>query len=408
MSMIIDRRLNDRNKNATNRARFIRRYKSQLKRSVADVVAERSITDMGRGGEVGIPVKDISEPKFRIGQGGDREMVHPGNHSFSPGDRIAKPQGGGGGEGEGGDGQGEGGEGQDNFMFTLSKEEFMNLFFDDLELPRLARNVLGDAKQFTFRRAGHTPSGVPSNLSVRRSLQNAMARKIALAAPLKRELRELEESGADPQEIQDLKDRIDRIPFLDEYDLRFRHKVKEPKPISRAVMFCLMDVSASMSEQKKDLAKRFFTLLYLFLNRKYEHVELVFIRHTSNAEEVDEHAFFHDPQTGGTVVMSALNLAEDIIKDRYAPDQWNIYGAQVSDGDAFGSDPQRSAAKLRDDILPHCRYYAYVEVPDNASSITPLGAAYSQIHSENFAVAKVMGRRDVYPVLRELFQREAA
>ncbi len=408
MSMIIDRRLNDRNKNATNRARFIRRYKSQLKRSVADVVAERSITDMGRGGEVGIPVKDISEPKFRIGQGGDREMVHPGNHSFSPGDRIAKPQGGGGGEGEGGDGQGEGGEGQDNFMFTLSKEEFMNLFFDDLELPRLARNVLGDAKQFTFRRAGYTPSGVPSNLSVRRSLQNAMARKIALAAPLKRELRELEESGADPQEIQDLKDRIDRIPFLDEYDLRFRHKVKEPKPISRAVMFCLMDVSASMSEQKKDLAKRFFTLLYLFLNRKYEHVELVFIRHTSNAEEVDEHAFFHDPQTGGTVVMSALNLAEDIIKDRYAPDQWNIYGAQVSDGDAFGSDPQRSAAKLRDDILPHCRYYAYVEVPDNASSITPLGAAYSQIHNENFAVAKVMGRRDVYPVLRELFQREAA
>jgi len=107
-------------------------------------------------------------------------------------------------------------------------------------------------------------------------------------------------------------------------------------------------------------------------------------------------------------VMSALNLAEEIIKDRYAPDQWNIYGAQVSDGDAFGSDPQRSAAKLRDDILPHCRYYAYVEVPDNASSITPLGAAYSQIHSENFAVAKVMGRRDVYPVLRELFQREAA
>ena len=95
MSMIIDRRLNDRNKNATNRARFIRRYKSQLKRSVADLVAKRSITDMGRGGEVGIPVKDISEPRFRIGQGGDREMVHPGNHSFSTGDKIAKPEGGG-------------------------------------------------------------------------------------------------------------------------------------------------------------------------------------------------------------------------------------------------------------------------------------------------------------------------
>jgi len=410
MSMIIDRRLNDRNKNATNRARFIRRYKSQLKRSVADLVAKRSITDMGRGGEVGIPVKDISEPRFCIGQGGDREMVHPGNHSFSTGDKIAKPEGGGSGQGEDGEGQGEGegGNGQDNFMFTLSKEEFMNLFFDDLELPRLARTVLGDASQFTMRRAGYTPSGVPANLSVRRSLENAMARKIALTAPLKRELRLLEEQGGDPEEIQALKDRIARVPFLDEYDLRFRHKVKEPKPISRAVMFCLMDVSASMSEQKKDLAKRFFTLLYLFLSRKYEKVELVFIRHTSNAEEVDEEAFFHDPQTGGTVVMSALNLMLEIIADRYDSEQWNIYGAQVSDGDAFGSDPQRSASRLKSDILPLCRYFSYVEVPDNPNSVTPLAAAYSQLRDPNFALARVMHRGDVYPVLRELFQREAA
>jgi len=407
MSIIIDRRLNDRNKNATNRQRFIRRYKQQLKRAVSDMVAERSITDMARGGEVGIPVKDISEPKFRIGQGGDREMVHPGNHSFSPGDLIAKPPaGGGGGSGDGGGG--DGGDGQDNFMFTLSKDEFMNLFFDDLELPNLERNVLGDAKQFTMRRAGYTPSGVPANLSVRRSLENAMARKIALVAPLKRELKELEESGAPQEDIDALKARIERIPFLDEYDLRFRHKVKEPKPISRAVMFCLMDVSASMSEQKKDLAKRFFTLLYLFLSRKYEHVDLIFIRHTSNAEEVDEEAFFHDPQTGGTVVMSALNLMLEVISDRYSPDEWNIYGAQVSDGDAFGSDPQRSAARLSKDILPLCRYFSYVEVPDSPSTITPLGAAYSQINDINFAMRTVMHRSDVYPVLRDLFHREVA
>ncbi|MDX1504253.1 MAG: YeaH/YhbH family protein [Spongiibacter sp.] len=407
MSMIIDRRLNDRNKNATNRQRFIRRYKAQLKRSVTDLVAERSITDMGRGGEVGIPVKDISEPRFRVGQGGDRDMVHPGNHSFSPGDLIEKPQGGGGG-GSGQGGGGEGGDGQDNFMFTLSKEEFMNLFFDDLELPDLARTMLGDAHQFTMRRAGYTPSGVPANLSVRRSLQNAMARKIALASPLKRELRELEAAGGDPDEIQALKDRIERIPFLDEYDLRFRHKVKEPKPISRAVMFCLMDVSASMSEQKKDLAKRFFTLLYLFLSRKYEHVDLIFIRHTSNAEEVDEDAFFNDPQTGGTVVMSALNLMAEIIEERYPSSEWNIYGSQVSDGDAFGSDPQRSCSRLSKDILPLCRYFAYVEVPDSPTSITPLAAAYSQIQNSNFAMRTVMHRSDVYPVLRDLFQREAA
>ncbi len=407
MSMIIDRRLNDRNKNASNRQRFIRRYKAQLRKSVADIVADRSITDMSRGGEVGIPVKDISEPKFRIGRGGDREMVHPGNKEFTTGDKIAKPPSGGAGGGSG-SGEGQGEEGQDNFMFTLSKEEFMNLFFDDLELPRLARNVLGDSKQFTYRRAGYTPSGVPANLSVPRSLQNAMARRIALRAPLYRELEELKAGAGTAEEIEALEKRIARIPFLDEYDLRFRHRVKEPKPISRAVMFCLMDVSASMSEQKKDLAKRFFTLLYLFLSRKYEHVELVFIRHTSDAQEVDEHAFFHDPQTGGTVVMSALNLMMEILEERYSPNQWNIYGAQVSDGDAFGSDPQRSAMRLSKDILPLCRYFAYVEVPDSASSITPLAGAYSQIRDSVFAMSTVMDRSDVYPVLRELFQRDVA
>ncbi|MFT7403589.1 YeaH/YhbH family protein [Zhongshania sp.] len=406
MSMIIDRRLNDRNKNATNRQRFIKRYKAQLQRSVADVVADRSITDISRGGEVGIPAKNISEPKFRIGRGGDREMVHPGNKEFNTGDTIAKPKsGGGGGSGSGGEGQGE--EGQDNFMFTLSKEEFMNLFFDDLELPRLARTVLGDSDQFTYRRAGYTPSGVPANLSVPRSVKNAMARRIALKAPLKRELEELKGAGGDQEEIDALEKRITGIPFLDEYDLRFRHRVKEPKPISRAVMFCLMDVSASMSEEKKDLAKRFYTLLYLFLSRKYKKVELVFIRHTSNAEEVDEHNFFYGLQTGGTVVMSALNLMLEVQQERYSPNEWNIYGAQVSDGDAFGSDPQRSAMRLSKDILPLCKYFAYVEVPDSPSSITPLAAAYGQIRNQTFAMSTVMDRSDVYPVLRELFHKES-
>jgi hypothetical protein len=258
-----------------------------------------------------------------------------------------------------------------------------------------------------YRRAGYTPSGVPANLSIPRSVKNAMARRIALTSPLKRELKVLKLAGADQEEIDAVEKRIARIPFLDEYDLRFRNRVKEPKPISRAVMFCLMDVSASMSEQKKDLAKRFYTLLYLFLSRKYEQVELVFIRHTSNAEEVDEHAFFHDLQTGGTVVMSALNLMIEIQQERYSPNDWNIYGAQVSDGDAFGSDPQRSAMRLSKDILPVCKYFTYVEVPDNASNVTPLAAAYNQIRDETFAMSTVMDRGDVYPVLRELFQKES-
>lgn len=416
MSIVIDRRLNDRNKSAANRARFIRRYKEQIKRAVSDIVARRGITDMEKGGDVSIPTRDIKEPSFRHGPGGDHEYVHPGNHSFNTGDRIPRPKSQGGGSGGSGEGDGEGSA--DDFTFSLSREEFMNLFFDDLELPHLVRNFVTEIKDFKMQRAGYTPSGVPANLSVPRSLRNAMARKVALSSPLQREIVALQAAEAKEDdlvaralietEIAALKARIARVPFLDEIDLRFRHRIKVPQPISRAVMFCLMDVSASMTEEKKDLAKRFFTLLYLFLSRKYEKVEIVFIRHTDNAEEVDEQRFFHDAQSGGTVVQSALKLMNEIVTERYPPAGYNIYGAQVSDGDAFGADPEKSRALLADQILPLCRYYAYIEVPDDADHTSPLSYAYARIESPRFAMKSVMSRGDVYPVLRELFKKEAS
>lgn len=415
MSIVIDRRLNDRNKSAVNRARFIRRYKEQIKRAVNDLVARRGITDMEQGGDVSIPTRDIKEPSFRHGPGGDHEYVHPGNHSFKSGDRIPRPKGQGG--GKGGSGEGDGGGGQDEFMFSLSREEFMNLFFDDLELPHLVRNFVAEIKDYKLQRAGYTPSGVPANLSVPRSLRNSLARRVALTSPLHKQVEALEEQQAQETdlvalaaiqaEIAHLKKRIERVPFLDEIDLRFRHRVRVPLPISRAVMFCLMDVSASMTEDKKDLAKRFFTLLYLFLSRKYEKVEIVFIRHTDNAEEVDEQRFFHDTQSGGTVVQSALKLMQEIIEDRFPPSNYNIYGAQVSDGDAFGADPEKSRALLSDQLLPLCRYYTYIEVPDDADHTSPLSYAYARIESPRFAMKSVTSRSEVYPVLRELFKREA-
>jgi uncharacterized protein len=409
MSIIVDRRLNDRKKNALNRSRFLRRYKEQIRRAVDDLVSRRSITDMEQGGKVKVPVKDISEPSFRHGAGGDREVVHPGNHRYTQGDRIPRPPGQSGGAG----GQGQG-EAEDDFVFSLSREEFMNLFFDDLELPHLIRNVLGDVRDYKWRRAGYTPSGVPANLSVLRSLRNAQARRIAIGAPIREELDEAEaehERTPTPElaeRIETLRGRLARLPFLDEIDLRFRHRVREPQPVARAVMFCLMDVSASMTEDKKDLAKRFFTLLYLFLSRKYERVELVFIRHTDNAQEVDEQTFFYGTQSGGTVVLSALKLMQEIIEARFDPATWNIYGAQVSDGDAFGADPEKSRAFLEDRLLPKLRYFAYVEIPDEADALGMLAHAYARIEDPAFAMKSVTARNEIYPVLRELFSREAA
>jgi len=405
--VIIDRRLNDRNKSASNRQRFIRRYKSQLRRAVTDTVAERSITDMENGADVGIPIKDISEPQFGLGQGGDRDFVMPGNREFNRGDRLPKPSGEGG-SGEGSGQEGDGGGNEDQFTFSLSKEEFMNLFFDDLELPRLARTALGESEQFRYKKGGYSPSGAPMNLSVTRSLRNAMARRIALGMPLRREIRELKGAGGPTAEIEALEKRLNSLPFLDEYDLRFRHRYKEAEPVSKAVMFCLMDVSASMMEHKKDLAKRFYILLYLFLTRKYQKVDLVFIRHTDDAEEVSEHDFFHDRKTGGTVVLSALKMMEDIALARYNTQEWNIYGAQVSDGDAFGADVERSRSFLTNNLIPLCQYFSYIEVPDRLDIPTPLGLSYRTIQDERFAMSQIFNRNEVYPALRGLFQKEAA
>jgi len=374
---------------------------------------------MEQGGEVRIPRKDISEPSFGFGRGGDREFVLPGNREFVTGDKIPRPDG----SGSGGSGS-EGGEGEsaDAFVFSLSREEFMHIFFDDLELPNLARTELGHTTRRKSVRAGFTTTGAPANLSVVRTLTNSLARRIALRAGLEREQARLDhdfdaalavgEAGVAAQvhgEMDRLQRRRGALPFLEDLDLRYRNRVLRPEPIARAAMFCLMDVSASMDEDKKDLAKRFFTLLYLFLTRKYEEVELVFIRHTDDAEEVDEDAFFHDTRSGGTVVYSALELAEKIRAERYASG-WNVYAAQASDGDAFGSDPARSARFLREKLLPAMRYYAYLELSDADGSERPssLWAEYDRVAeaAENFAMRRAALREQIYPVFRELFRKE--
>ncbi len=329
MNSLIDRRLNGRNKSAVNRERFLRRYKDQIRKAVHGMIRDRSIQDMDQGGEINLPARDISEPTFRHGAGGDREMVHPGNREFAKGDTFDRPQGG---EGQGGSEPGEG-EAVDQFTFSLSRAEFLNLFFEDLELPHLARTQLGEVSQKKWQRAGYTTTGSPSMLSISRTLKSSLARRVALSVKARADLEDAEErlakakAAGEPadqikaleQDVEDCRERLARVPFLDDLDLRYRNRVSVAIPMARAVMFCLMDVSGSMDEGKKDLAKRFFTLLYLFLSRKYEHVDLVFIRHTDNAEEVDEQTFFYDPKSGGTIVLSALELMREIVEKRYPP-----------------------------------------------------------------------------------------
>jgi uncharacterized protein len=343
--------------------------------------------------------------------------VHPGNSEHVRGDRIERPRGGG---GRGGSQASDSGEGEDDFTFTLTKEEFMQLFFEDLALPNLLRTHIGENPKWKSRRAGYSQNGIPNNLAVLRTMRGALGRRIALGQPAHRELKALQaqldallagddgatEAVAELQgRIELLQERTRRIPYLDPIDLRFRSRVQVPVPSSQAVMFCLMDVSGSMDEARKDLAKRFFILLYLFLTRHYETIDIVFIRHHTQAAEVDEEQFFHSTESGGTVVSSALVLLDQIIRARYPTGDWNIYVAQASDGDNFNNDSGNCRNLLLDRILPLVRYFAYVQVAQEEQN---LWQEYAQLlaQSPNFAMRKVGAPGDIYPVFRDLFKKE--
>lgn len=422
MAHFIDRRLNGKNKSAVNRQRFIRRYKQQIKQAVSDAISKRSVTDIDKGESVSIPGRDITEPFFHQGSGGHRERVHPGNDQFSEGDRIKRPLGGQG----GGSGQGDAsadGEGEDEFVFSISKDEYLDLLFEDLELPNLRKNQLDKLVQYKNVRAGYRSEGVPSNIDIVRSLQGSLARRVAMTAGKKKQLHEIEQEIAeleasalpDMQRLQllntqaeELRRRIDAVPFIDSFDLRFRNFAKRPEPTSKAVMFCLMDVSGSMDQATKDMAKRFYILLYMFLSRSYKNVEVVYIRHHTQAKEVDEHEFFYSQETGGTIVSSALKLMAEVVKERYDPTEWNIYAAQASDGDNWADDSPQCSQLLAEQLLPWVRYYAYIEITQRPHQSLWVEYEKLLISFDNFAIQPIRQVSDIYPVFRELFKKQAA
>ena len=413
---IIDRRLAGKNKSVGNRERFVRRYKEQIADAVRRAVSQRDIRNIEGAESITIPRKDISEPVFHHGQGGIRDTVHPGNTDHVRGDRIQRPQGG---QGSGSQAS-DSGEGEDDFTFTLTKEEFMQLFFEDLALPHLLRTHIGDNPQWKSRRAGYSQDGTPNNLAVVRTMRGALGRRIALTNAPQRELQALQdeldallaqddgtsEAVAQLQcKILQLRERIGKVPYLDPIDLRFRARARVPVPNSQAVMFCVMDVSGSMDQARKDLAKRFFILLYLFLTRHYDKIDIVFIRHHTQAAEVNEDQFVHSTESGGTVVSSALELLEQIIRARYPLEDWNIYVAQASDGDNFSNDSGNCRNLLAEKILPLVRYFAYVQVAEEEQN---LWDEYSQLLPwfAHFAMRKVSDPSEIYPVFRDLFKKE--
>ena len=422
---IIDRRPNPTGKNLDNRQRVLARARAAVAKATRQAIEGGTLREVGRDQTVTIPADSLHEPSFHtVFSSGQRQIVLGGNKEFSTGDRLKRPKGGGG-SGGGGAGQGDG-EGQDGFRFVLTRDEFLDLFFEDLELPDLVKSQILATETMVPVRAGISVDGSPSQIDMGRTMRQSMARRIGLKRPKSPELLAMEEAAAaleqtgdDPHRLESLRADIDlvvrrmaRVPWIDPVDLRYRRYTQTPKPSARAVMFCLMDVSGSMSEHMKDLAKRFFLLLHVFLERRYKRVELVFIRHTEVAEEVDEETFFTDPRTGGTVVSTALAELLRVQRLRYPQDSWNIYAAQASDGDNSGSDTARAVAILEADILPVVQHFAYIEVaPLSVLSRgeTDVWRGYHPLSQRDpkLAMRRVADQREIFPVFRDLFGRKA-
>lgn len=430
MPIFIDRRLNPKDKSLGNRQRFLRRVRAELKRNIQEQIRSGKIADVDGEHTVSVPVKGTSEPSFRDAKdSGNRQYVLPGNKHFSPGDRMPKP-------GQGGSGSSPGSQpSEDDFRFVLSREEVLDLFFEDLELPDMVKLNLKEILAFKPRRAGFSVSGSPTNISVARTMRNSHGRRIALRRPKReefeailRELASLENEGADAaarQRIATLRAELDllerrrrRIAFVDPVDIRFNRFDAQPLPNANAVMFCLMDVSGSMGEREKDLAKRFFVLLHLFLKRRYDRTDIVFIRHTHEAQEVDEETFFYSTQSGGTVVSTALEEMRRIVAQRYPSREWNIYAAQASDGDNLATDSERCLSMMDGEIMRLCQYFAYVEIIDERESEifgstdngTSLWRAYKAVKDRwpNFDMSRIAKPADIYPVFRQLFTKQPA
>ncbi len=432
MIHLIDRRLNPRDKSLGNRQRFLRRARRQIKEAVDKAVSERDVADAGQGGKISIPSKGISEPRFRHSRsGGNHERVFPGNEEYVPGDKIPKPpQGDAGG---GGKDASEGGVGADEFVFALSRSEFLDILFADLELPDLIKSTLKDTQAVRPQRAGYSNYGTTPNLNVLRTMRNSIGRRVVLNRPTSTAILDLQNEWAELKakdrldaaqqqrllalwnEIEELKRRQRAVPFIDPVDIRYNRYDPKPEPRTKAVMFCLMDVSGSMGQHEKDLAKRFFILLHLFLQRKYQRVELVFIRHTHVAQEVDEQTFFYSQESGGTKVSTALVEMQEVIRQRFPVSDWNIYAAQASDGDNIANDTGLCVELLENELLPQCQFYAYVEILTEqevsryagTSNGKELWRGYRAIDEQwsKFSMKHIAKRSDIYPVFRELFAK---
>jgi sporulation protein YhbH len=370
-------------RSAGDRQRHRQKVRESIRENIADIIAEESIIGQDREKIIKVPIRGIKEYRFVYGE--NTPGAAQGDGNSQPGQVVGKTRG----EGAGEPDKAGDRPGIDYYETDVTLEELVDIMFEDLELPDLERKKLRQIDTYRLsKRKGYRRVGIRVRLDKRRTVRSRLKRRLA----------------ARHRPEGDIGDR--RFPFHDD-DLVYRHVVADVRKESNAVVICIMDTSGSMDTMKKYLARSFFFLLYQFICTKYRNVEIVFIAHHTEANEVTEEEFFHKGESGGTFISSGYQKALGIVAERYHPSLWNIYAFHCSDGDNFDSDnPQ--ALKAAKDLAAVANLFGYGE-------IKPLGSRYYEssmlnifrrLEADNFQTVLIERKEDIWPSFKAFLAKD--
>lgn len=404
-----------RDRSAEDRRRHRELVEESIKKNLGNIIAEESIIGKSKDKKIKIPIKGIKEFQFIYGK--NKPGVGAGNGSEKRGDKFS-------GEAQNGSGKGKAGnqEGEEVYETEITIEEVIRYLFDDLNLPDIDKKQLSRLEEKSFRKLGYQHKGIPPRLAKKRSVIEKIKRKQSFNRTLNEEKdiilqrRKIEEEkfSADDIKADDIaanditsneKPQEDRFPFIEE-DLRYYRIKEDNKRDYNAVVLCIMDVSGSMDQTKKYLARSFYFLLYQFLRLKYANVDVVFIAHTTTAKEVNEKEFFHRGESGGTYISSGYEKALEIIFERYSPSNWNVYAFHCSDGDNWSEDNKKAIDSARK-LCEVCNLFGYGEIVPGyySTGSTIKSELLSKITSKKFAAININKKEDVLPALKKLLEK---
>lgn len=358
-------------KGPADQARHSEKIREAIKRNLGEIISEEAIITSDGKKVVKVPIRSLEEYHFRYDPHG-RGGFGQGDGDSAVGDVLGRLPSRGQGKGSAAGDQ----PGVDYFEAEVTIDELASLIFEDLGLPNLqqksAQTMPSDYVQFNEVRK----KGIMSNLDKRRTILENIRRNARAGMPA--------------------------YGHLQNDDLRFRTWEHRERRENNAVIIAMRDVSGSMGEFKKYIARSLFFWMLRFLRTRYTDVEIAFIAHHTEAKEVDEEAFFKLGESGGTKVSSAYQLCYDLIRDRYDPAAWNIYAFHFSDGDNWGEADNRRCLELLEKLLAACNLFGYGEIRETGYTST-LMTAFSQIDHPRFVSAVITEKQDVYPALKKFF-----